>query len=120
MENKEKGKHTHALSDRSEGSCDAIQGLPRDGMMLELADFFKLFADSTRVRILAELDRDELCVCDISNALLMTKSAVSHQLKILRDGNLVKCERRGKHIYYSLADSHVKDIIEKAIEHIEE
>lgn len=87
-------------------------------LMLELAEFFKLFADATRIRILTLLDRAELCVCEISAALAMTESAVSHQLKLLRGNNLVKSERRGKHIYYSLADSHVSDIIERALDHI--
>jgi ArsR family transcriptional regulator len=89
-------------------------------LMTELSEFFKLFADTTRIRILTLLDRAELCVCEISAALAMTESAVSHQLKLLRQSNLVKSERRGKHIYYSLADSHVSDIIERALDHISE
>ncbi len=112
---KEKGKCEH--------SCEcvgAVAALPDEELMFELADFFKLFGDSTRIRILTALDRSELCVCEISELLSMTKSAVSHQLKLLRQSNLVKCERHGKHIYYALADSHVRDIIEKALEHIEE
>ena len=111
----EKGNRKH--------SCEcvgAVAMLPDEELMFELADFFKLFGDSTRIRILTALDRTELCVCEISELLSMTKSAVSHQLKLLRQSNLVKCERRGKHIYYALADSHVRDIIEKALEHIAE
>ena len=85
-----------------------------------LAELFKLFGDSTRIRILTLLDSSEMCVCEISERLGMTESAVSHQLKLLRRSNLVKSVRRGKHIYCSLADSHVRDIIERAIEHITE
>ena len=89
-------------------------------LMQSLSEFFKLFADTTRIRILTLLDRAEMCVCEISASLSMTKSAVSPQLKLLRASNLVKSERRGKHIYYSLADSHVSDIIERALEHVSE
>ena len=85
-----------------------------------LAGFFKNFADVTRIRILTALDLSPLCVCELSELLSMTDSAVSHQLKMLRDSDLVRAQRRGKHIIYSLADSHVRDIIEKAIEHIDE
>ena len=85
-----------------------------------LAGFFKNFGDVTRIRILTALDLSPLCVCELSELLSMTDSAVSHQLKVLRDSDLVRAERRGKHIIYSLADSHVRDIIEKAIEHIDE
>ena len=94
--------------------------LPDENLLYELSDFFKIFADSTRIKILVALDIGELCVCEISDALAMTDSAVSHQLKILRQSNLIKSRRKGKNVYYSLADSHVKDIIEKAIEHLEE
>ncbi len=94
--------------------------LPSDEAMLNLAEFFKLFGDSTRIKILTALDKNKLCVCEISEILLMTKSAVSHQLKLLRQSNLVKSERCGKHIYYELSDSHVSDIIERALEHINE
>ena len=88
--------------------------------LASLAGFFKNFSDVTRIRILTALDVSPLCVCELSELLSMTDSAVSHQLKMLRDSDLVRAERRGKHIIYSLADSHVKDIIEKAIEHIDE
>ena len=94
--------------------------LPQDELIFELADFYKIFGDTTRVRILYALDKSELCVCDISALLNMTISAVSHQLKILRDSNLVSTRRDGKVVYYSLADNHVKEIIECGIEHISE
>lgn len=93
---------------------------PKDEMIFDLADFYKIFGDTTRVKILYALDKSELCVCDIAALLEMTISAVSHQLKILRDSNLVKTRREGKVIYYSLADEHVQEIIECGMEHISE
>ncbi|MBQ6568773.1 MAG: helix-turn-helix transcriptional regulator [Clostridia bacterium] len=89
-------------------------------MVFDIADLFKVFGDSTRVKILWALDESELCVCDIAAALGMTKSAVSHQLRFLRDADLVKNRREGKSIFYSLADDHVKQIFEMAVEHIYE
>ena len=94
--------------------------MPSDLRISQLSDFFKILGDGTRLRILFAVDSEPLCVCEICAVLGMTKSAVSHQLKILRQSNLVRSERRGKNIYYELADEHVRDIIEKALEHIEE
>jgi ArsR family transcriptional regulator len=94
--------------------------MPKDEDFYELADLYKMFADSTRVRILWVLSNKEMCVCDIAALLGMTKSAISHQLKALRLSNLVKYSKRGKEVYYSLADEHVKDIFEKGFEHIRE
>jgi ArsR family transcriptional regulator len=94
--------------------------LPDERTLTKLSDFFKIFADETRQKILFSLDSGPLCVCEISEILGMSNSAVSHQLKILRHSDLVRTERKGKNIYYTLADSHVKDIIEKALEHIKE
>ncbi len=93
---------------------------PKDELIFELGDFYKIFGDTTRVKILYALDKSELCVCDISALLGMSVSAVSHQLKILRDSNLVKTKREGKVIYYSLSDDHVKSILECGMEHISE
>ena len=93
---------------------------PKDELIFDLADFYKIFGDTTRVKILYALDKSELCVCDISALLGMSVSAVSHQLKILRDSNLVKTKREGKVIYYSLSDDHVKSILECGMEHISE
>ena len=93
---------------------------PKDELLFDLADFYKIFGDTTRVKILYALDKSELCVCDISALLGMSVSAVSHQLKTLRDSNLVKTKREGKVVYYSLADDHVKSILECGIEHLEE
>jgi ArsR family transcriptional regulator len=94
--------------------------MPKEEDFYDLADLYKMFADSTRVRILWTLSREEMCVCDIAVLLGMTKSAISHQLRALRLANLFKYDKRGKEVYYSLADSHVKDIFEKGFEHIHE
>ncbi len=94
--------------------------MPEDEFIADISDFFRIFSDTTRIKILWALDESEMCVCDISGLLGMTKSAVSHQLKVLKDNNLVKGRRDGKEVFYSLADCHIKDIFEKAVEHINE
>lgn len=86
----------------------------------DLANLYKMFGDNTRVRILWALACESMCVCDLAVLLGMTKSAISHQLKYLRLANLVKYDKQGKIVFYSLADSHVKDIFEKGFEHIAE
>lgn len=91
-----------------------------DECYYNLADFFKVFGDSTRVRILSALDTHEMCVCDLANVLNMTKSAVSHQLRVLRQSDLVRARRDGKSMIYALADDHVQSIFELAMEHIHE
>ena len=94
--------------------------MPDESTLYDLSDFFKIFGDSTRMSILFALDSGEMCVCDIAAVLGMTKSAVSHQLKILRQSSLVSYRKSGKNVIYSLADEHVKDIIEIALIHIKE
>lgn len=94
--------------------------MPQDGVLLDLSDLFKLFGDSTRLRILFALFESEMCVCAISELLNMTQSAISHQLKTLRDANLIANRREGKTIIYFLADEHVKTIIGQGFEHITE
>ena len=94
--------------------------MPDDVTVCELADFFKIFADPTRMRILYAVESGPMCVCDIAATLGMTKSAVSHQLKVLRQSALVRYRKSGKNVYYELSDDHVKDIIDKALEHIKE
>jgi len=94
--------------------------LPDSKDFNDLANLYKMFADNTRVRILWALSREEMCVCDLAVLLGMTKSAISHQLKPLRLLNLVKNNKQGKIVYYSLADDHIKDIFEKGFEHIHE
>ena len=86
----------------------------------DLATLFKLFGDATRVQMLHALEQQELCVCDLAALLGVTKSAVSHQLKSLRLARLVKCRREGQVVYYSLADDHVKKIMDMGFEHIAE
>ncbi len=94
--------------------------LPEDEVLYDLAELFKMFADSTRVKILYALFESELCVCDIAKVLNLTQSAVSHQLRILKGGKLVKYRREGKVVFYSLADEHVRSIIELGMDHISE
>jgi len=109
--------------------CDVIHAdlvekvkrcMPIEEKLYDLADFFKMFGDSTRIKLLWALDKEEMCVCDLAVLLNMTKSAVSHQLKTLRQENLVKYRRDGKIVLYSLQDEHVKNILEIGFEHIEE
>lgn len=85
-----------------------------------LADFFRIFGDRTRIRILLALDPGEMCVCDISEALGISMSATSHQLRMLREAHLVTSRREGKSIYYSLCDEHVRTVLETALEHVGE
>jgi ArsR family transcriptional regulator len=94
--------------------------MPDENELYVLSDFFKVLGDSTRSRIIWALDESEMCVCDLAFLLNMTKSAISHQLRYLREANLVKNRREGKNVFYSLADDHVKDIFEKGLEHIRE
>jgi ArsR family transcriptional regulator len=88
--------------------------------LIEMAELFKMFGDSTRIKILSVLFGGERCVQEITEAICASQSAVSHQLRLLKQARLVRCRRSGKQIYYSLADDHVGDIIEKALEHIRE
>ena len=112
-------------------TCDAIDvhsdllkivntTLPEETELYDLAELFKVFGDSTRIRILFVLFEAEVCVCDLAAALNMTQSAISHQLKILKQSKLVKSRREGKSVFYSLADGHVRTIIAQGREHIEE
>ncbi len=94
--------------------------LPREELLNELADFYKVFADSTRVKILCVLLESEMCVCDLAEVLDMTQSAISHQLRVLKQMKLVKNRRDGKTVYYSLADGHIQTIISQGMEHITE
>lgn len=96
------------------------EGLPKTTELYDLSDFFKVLGDSTRLGILFAIDSAPMCVCDIAATLGMTKSAVSHQLKVLRQNRLVKYTKVGKNVFYEPSDGHVRDIIEKALEHIEE
>ncbi|MCR4567403.1 MAG: metalloregulator ArsR/SmtB family transcription factor [Pseudobutyrivibrio sp.] len=115
------GKHAECCDEKCvhrEMVDKVLKELPDEDALYDLAELFKVFGDSTRVRILIALFEAELCVCDISEALGMTQSAVSHQLQILRTNKLVKSRREGKQMYYSLADDHVVTIIAQGLSHI--
>lgn len=94
--------------------------MPEDELLSDLSDFFKVIGDGTRIRILCALDESEMCVCDLASVLNMTKSAISHQLRSLREANLVKFRKSGKEVFYSLSDNHVKEIFEQGLIHIKE
>jgi DNA-binding transcriptional ArsR family regulator len=94
--------------------------MPADETLLDLADLFKVFSDSTRVKIICALLRTEMCVCDIAALLGMSKSAISHQLRTLRQTRLVKYRREGKVVYYSLEDEHVGTIFDQGLTHVSE
>ncbi len=112
-------------------SCDYIhlhediihavnQAMPEEEILYDLAELFKIFGDSTRIKILYALFESEMCVCDIAQLLNMTQSAISHQLRALKQSKLVKYRREGKTVFYALADSHVRTIIDQGMEHISE
>ena len=97
---------------------DIRKGMLSDKVINEVASFFKIVGDPTRTKILSILDKNELCVCDIANLLNMTKSSISHQLKTLKEAGIVKCNRVGKEVYYTLDDEHVSEVFEVALYHI--
>mgnify|MGYP005973457485 CR=1 FL=1 len=94
------------------------EDLPDEELLYDLADLFKVFSDTTRIKILYALMGRELCVADIAEATETSQSAVSHQLRALRTAKLIRSRKEGKNVYYSLNDAHVKDILEKALEHL--
>ena len=109
--------------------CDVIhedtvnqvrEKMPQEETLYDLAELFKVFGDSTRIKILWALDEAEMCVCDIAVLLDMTQSAISHQLRVLKQTNLVKNRREGKVVYYSLVDDHVRKIFDQGLIHINE
>lgn len=114
----------------TEGSCCSVihrdvvaqvkARMPEEGTLFALADFFKMFSESTRIRILWALSEAEMCVCDISSVLNMSQSAISHQLRLLKASNLVKNRREGKVVYYSLCDEHVQQVFMQGLVHINE
>lgn len=108
-------KHDHSAL------LEAIKSeLPKEELICDLADLFKLFGDTTRMRILFSLFESEMCVCAIAELLNMTQSAISHQLKVLKQNKLVDCRREGKTIYYFLADDHVRTVINQGFDHLTE
>ena len=94
--------------------------MPEEEILYDLAELFKIFSDSTRIKILYVLFESEMCVCDIAQLLNMTQSAISHQLRLLKQSKLVKYRREGKTVFYSLADAHVRTILSQGMEHIAE
>ena len=94
------------------------KGLSKNPLLLKLADFFHILSDNTRIGILSVLDQNEICVSDLSSILNMTKSAVSHQLKVLKDAGFVKCEKKWKEIFYSYASDDIRELFEIALNHI--
>lgn len=96
------------------------KNMPDEEILYDLAELFKIFGDSTRIKILYVLFESEMCVCDIAQLLGMTQSAISHQLRALKQSKLVKYRREGKTVFYSLADSHVRTILDQGIEHVAE
>ena len=97
-----------------------LEAMPQSQELLDLADFFKVFGDATRIKILYVLSQSEMCVCDIANLLKMGQSAISHQLRVLKQMRLVKFRREGKTVFYSLADGHIETILAQGMEHINE
>lgn len=110
----EAGFDSEALRNR------VLSEMPDEESLYDLAELFKVFGDTTRIRILYVLFEAEMCVCDIAQILNMTQSAISHQLRVLKQARLVRNRREGKQIYYSLADDHVRTIIGQGMDHIEE
>lgn len=107
--------HTLDVSAEMEGEL-----MPAEEKLYDLADFFKIFGDSTRIKILYVLLQSEKCVCELADVLNMTQSAISHQLRTLKQMDLVRNRREGKTIFYSLSDGHIKTILSQGLEHIEE
>ena len=105
--------HSHTVE-------QVLSEMPDDEQLYDLAELFKVFGDTTRIKILYALFEAELCVCDIAQLLSLTQSAVSHQLRVLKSSRLVKPRREGKTVFYSLADDHVRKIIAQGMEHIVE
>lgn len=94
--------------------------MPQEENLYDLAELFKVFGDSTRIKILCALAESELCVCDIAALFCMTQSAISHQLRVLKQASLVKFRKEGKIVYYALADEHVRHIFEQGLSHVNE
>ena len=92
--------------------------MPDEEVLYDLADLFKLFGDSTRLKILYVLSQSEMCVCDIAQLLGMTQSAISHQLRVLKQNQLVRGRREGKTVFYALADGHVRTILDQGMDHV--
>ena len=119
----------HKIQSAEKCDCEVIREdivnqvrdrMPQEESLYDLAQLFKVFGDLTRIRILWALNESEMCVCDIAVLLDMTQSAISHQLRVLKQTNLVKNRREGKVVYYSLVDDHVREIFDQGLIHINE
>lgn len=128
MTDKEKSRIEQEVE---EGTCEYMhvhgdiveqveQVMPDEQQLLDLSEFFKVFGDSTRIKILYVLSQSEMCVCDIATLLQMGQSAISHQLRVLKQMRLVTFRREGKTVFYSLADAHIQTILAQGMEHISE
>lgn len=113
-------EHCHVCEVHNDIVESVTKTMPSDDELYDLAELFKVFGDSTRIKMLYVLFEQELCVCDLAESLSMTQSAISHQLKILKQAKLVTGKRDGRQMIYSLADTHVRTIIAQGMEHIEE
>lgn len=112
--------HCELAGIHPESIHQAKEKMPKEEHLLDLADFFRIFGDSTRVKIVCALLSTELCVCDIAELLEISQSAISHQLRVLKQARLVKSRRAGKVIYYSLDDEHIEAILSLGLTHIKE
>ena len=113
-------EHCDLIHSHSDTVRQIQEKIPEEQEIRGLADFFKVFADATRIRILCVLSCSEMCVCDLAQTLDMTQSAISHQLRLLKQMKLVVNRREGKTVFYSLADSHIMTIMNQGMEHIRE
>ena len=120
MEQMEKNTPQDFLCLHEEAVAAVRKQMPDEDDLYDLAELYKVFGDSTRIKILYVLFESEMCVCDIAALLGMTQSAISHQLRALKNARLVKSRRDGKTVFYSLADEHVKTILDQGIEHVTE
>ena len=120
MENRETAPRCEFLYVHQAAVDQEMGAMPGEEELFDLAELFKIFGDSTRIRILYVLFEAEMCVCDIAQLLGMTQSAISHQLQVLKKSKLVKYRREGKTVFYSLADDHVRAMLDQGMEHVTE
>lgn len=120
MENRETAPRCEFLYVHQAVVDQVMGAMPGEEELFDLAELFKVFGDSTRIRILYVLFEAEMCVCDIAQLLGMTQSAISHQFQVLKKSKLVKYRREGKTVFYSLADDHVRAMLDQGMEHVTE
>lgn len=110
--------HCETIQAHEDIITKVMEQMPDEELLYDLAELFKVFGDSTRIKILYLLFESEMCVCDIAQLLNMTVSAISHQLRVLKQSQLVRFRRDGKTVYYSLADEHVRSILAQGMDHV--